>query len=93
MCVYVQPGEGQDPWPAGMEVNMRNGKLICRAYGRKKEGGFALLEYCAGAAVILVVLWAAVNTMGDNISTLLSSIGNWATQRAGEIDSSGSAGN
>ena len=53
----------------------------------KKERGFALLEYCAGAAVILVIVWAALNTLGTNMTDLLDSIGTWATNRAGEIDS------
>lgn len=50
------------------------------------ERGFSLLEYCAGAAVILVTIWGALSLMGDNIETLLNSIGNWATTRAGEIN-------
>ncbi len=54
------------------------------------ERGFSLLEYCAGAAVILVTIWGALTLMGENIEVLLNSIGNWATTRAGEIDGSSS---
>lgn len=54
--------------------------------GTRDERGFSLLEYCAGAAVILVTIWGALSLMGDNIETLLNSIGNWATTRAGEIN-------
>lgn len=57
-----------------------------RRHTNKGERGFSLLEYCAGAAVILVTIWGALTLMGDNIETLLNSIGNWATTRAGEIN-------
>lgn len=70
-----------------MKTKMRLLGLVGR-----KDTGFSLLEYCAGASVILVVVWAALNTMGGSISTLLNSIGTWATQRAGEISASGGGG-
>lgn len=59
---------------------------------RKKESGFSLLEYCAGAAVIMVTIWAALNLMGQNVSGLLGAIGDWATSRATEISGSGGQG-
>jgi hypothetical protein len=49
------------------------------------EKGFSLLEYCAGAAIIAGVVWAATGLMGEGIAELLQSIGNWASTRAGEI--------
>jgi hypothetical protein len=51
----------------------------------RRERGFSLLEYCAGAAVILVTIWGALTVMGNNIEGLLGSIGDWATRRQGEI--------
>ena len=51
----------------------------------RKERGFSLLEYCAGAAVILVTVWGALVLMGQNVQGLLNSIGSWATARQGEI--------
>lgn len=59
---------------------------------KKRESGFSLLEYCAGAAVIMVTIWAALNLMGQNVSGLLGAIGDWATSRASEISGSGSQG-
>ena len=56
------------------------------------ERGFSLLEYCAGAAVIMVTVWAALNAMGTNISNLLGAIGEWATKRQTEIQGAGSQG-
>ncbi len=54
---------------------------------KRNEKGFTLLEYCAGAAVILVLVWTALQTMGGNLSDLLNSIGAWAETRSTEIDS------
>lgn len=62
---------------------------MSRLMRSRKEKGFSLLEYCAGAAVILVTIWGALTIMGGNIDTLLRSIGTWATTRAGEIGGSG----
>jgi Flp pilus assembly pilin Flp len=54
---------------------------------RKDERGFTLLEYCAGAAVIAGIIFAALQAMGTNLSNYLGAIGNWATRRAAEISS------
>ena len=63
----------------------KNQKRLIGIRNAKREGGFALLEYCAGEAVILVVIWGAMQALGDNISTLLGAVGSWATSRATEI--------
>jgi len=60
-------------------------KLICIRKKGGDEAGYTLLEYCAGAAIIAGVLWGALTVMGENLTTLLESIGTWATNRAGEI--------
>ena len=64
---------------------MRKQKLI-GIKGRKEEG-YTLLEYCAGAAVIAGIIFAALQTMGSNLSNYLEAIGSWATRRAAEISS------
>lgn len=51
----------------------------------KREGGFTLLEYCAGAAVIAGVVWVAMNSLGVNLGQFLDRLGQWTTQRTGEI--------
>ena len=53
----------------------------------KKKKGYALLEYCAGAALVAIILWGALQTMGNNLSGLLNSIGSWAATRASEVQS------
>lgn len=56
------------------------------------ERGFTLLEYCAGAAVILLTVWVAMNAMGGSIAGVLDSITAWANQRASEIDAGAGTG-
>ena len=41
--------------------------------------GFTLLEYAAGAAVILTVVMVGLNAMGGNLSTFFTNLGTWAT--------------
>ena len=53
---------------------------------RREQRGYTLLEYCAGAAIIAGILWAALNTLGGNLNTLLEGIGTWATQRANDLN-------
>lgn len=52
---------------------------------RSSERGFTLLEYCAGATIIAVVVWGALSTLGANLADLLTAIGEWASSRATEI--------
>lgn len=57
-------------------------KLI--GYQRRKVGkehGFTLLEYCAGAAVILIIVWVALQALGGSVSGLLKSIADWADRQ------------
>jgi len=49
--------------------------------GTAKERGYTLLEYCAGAAIIAGILWTALNSLGGNLSQLLTAVGNWAQAR------------
>ena len=50
--------------------------------GRRKERGFTLLEYCAGAAVLLIIIWVAMRSMGNQVGGLLEEIGQWSTKQA-----------
>ena len=49
------------------------------------ERGYTLLEYCAGAAIIASVLWLALNSLGGELSNLLTSVGSWARARSTEV--------
>jgi hypothetical protein len=55
---------------------------------RKKcqEAGFTLLEYAAGAAVLMGILYVGVRTMGYGIQDLMGSVGKWANERSTELD-------
>ncbi len=50
------------------------------------ESGFTLLEYCAGAAVIIGVVWVALDTMGGNLGDFLKAVGDWADKRTEQIN-------
>jgi len=47
----------------------------------KRERGYTLLEYCAGAAIIAGILWTALSTLGTDLSNLLGAVGDWANTR------------
>ena len=51
----------------------------------KRQRGYTLLEYCAGAAIIAGILWTALSVLGGNLSGLLQAVGQWAVARTGEI--------
>ncbi len=53
----------------------------------RKRGvkGFALLEYCAGAAIIAGVIWVALANFGESLSGLLGKLSSWAQVRSTEI--------
>jgi Flp pilus assembly pilin Flp len=55
-----------------------------KANQRKQERGYTLLEYCAGAAIIVTVLYTALNGLGDQLSQFLGNIGTWAVSHAPE---------
>ena len=51
----------------------------------RSERGYTLLEYCAGAALIVGVIWVALSALGTNLETLLGDVGTWATNRSTEM--------
>ena len=56
------------------------------------ENGFALLEYCAGAAIIAGVIWVALANFGGSLSGLFNNLSAWAQSRSGDIQNGGSPG-
>ena len=61
-----------------------------RAIGRrriqaKKDRGYTLLEYCAGAAIITGILWGALGFLGSSLDGLLRGLGDWAQARTTEV--------
>lgn len=50
------------------------------------EEGFTLLEYAAGATVILVTLWGLLNgVFAKSFTDLFDAIGDWLKNRATDI--------
>jgi len=88
-CECGTPSEGIDKvCICGGVFSMRarfHGKEEKMKKQNKKQQGYTLLEYCAGAAIIAGILWTALNTMSTNMSTLLTNVGTWATSRANTV--------
>lgn len=63
---------------------MEDRKSYCRK-GRRREGGYTLLEYCAGAAIISGIVWGALGYLGNSLDGLLRGVGDWARARTAEI--------
>ena len=55
--------------------------------GKKSERGFTILEYCAGAVVVMVVLWTAFDALGGNIKEFMEGVGGWLSKKGKEISS------
>jgi hypothetical protein len=47
----------------------------------KRERGYTLLEYCAGAAIIAGILWTALSNLGGDLTGLLNAVGTWSNSR------------
>lgn len=71
---------------------MLNRKRQIRRNSRSNEQGFTLLEYVAGAAIILTLVWAGFQSMGTSLTNALGAIGNWAEERATSITTGGGTG-
>ena len=57
-----------------------------RTAKNKNEKGYTLLEYCAGAAVVVSVLYTALNGMGTKVAGFMDNIGGWASKQAAKIE-------
>lgn len=52
----------------------------------KKQRGFTLLEYCAGAAILAGIVWLALGRFGMSVSGLIDGLSNWMDSRTTEIN-------
>ena len=50
-----------------------------RTAKNKHEKGYTLLEYCAGAAIVVTTLYLALGNLGTQLSGFLGRIGGWAS--------------
>jgi len=53
---------------------------------RNNQKGLTLLEYCAGAAIIGVVVFAVLKAMGGGMQEAGQNIGNWAKNTTAKMD-------
>lgn len=53
---------------------------------RSREGGYSMLEYAAGAAIILAILYGAMTILEGGITNLFQSISDWATSHATDLN-------
>lgn len=51
----------------------------------RKEQGYTLLEYCAGAALIAGIVWVALSTMEQSLADFLNGISSWLGNRTAGI--------
>ena len=59
---------------------------------RENQKGITLLEYTAGAAIIIGLVWGAMSAMGTSLEHVFNSIGVWAQTRADDINKSNGGG-
>lgn len=60
-------------------------RYILKIQNGRTEKGFTLLEYCAGAVVLLTVVYVAMRGMGENLGNFLGAIGDWAGNQGENI--------
>lgn len=51
----------------------------------KKQKGFTLLEYAAGAVVIVTVVYIGLQAMGTGLQTFFTDVGTWASTKGSSI--------
>jgi hypothetical protein len=49
-----------------------------RTAKNKNEKGYTLLEYCAGAVVVVTLVYQGLNGLGGDLKSFLEGIGSWA---------------
>ena len=49
-----------------------------RTEKNKNEKGYTLLVYCAGAVVVVTLVYSGLNTLGEDLKAFLTGIGAWA---------------
>ncbi len=55
---------------------------------KRSKAGYTLLEYSAGAAILMGILYTGLNAMGTGVKNLLNGVGTWATQQQSNLSGS-----
>lgn len=67
-----------------MEIEQKQRSGLIRR--NRKQSGYTLLEYAAGAALLMGVLYVGLRALGGSLEGLLTSIANFAQRRGTELD-------
>jgi hypothetical protein len=67
-----------------METFSNSERLLIKR--KRKESGYTLLEYAAGAALLMGVLYVGLRALGGSLEGLLTSISAFADRRKAELD-------
>ena len=51
----------------------------------KREQGYTLLEYAAGAALIAIIVGLTISAIGTGFNNLGTNIGAWATREGNDL--------
>ena len=54
----------------------------------RKEQGFTLLEYCAGAAVLISIVYGGLTIMGGNLKEFFVGVGTWVGTKTTSLNGS-----
>ncbi len=59
---------------------------------KKDQKGFTLLEYCAGAAVLIGIVVFSMQTLGNGMSSYFQTLNNWLKNQKVQVSADGSGG-
>jgi hypothetical protein len=69
----------------GPKSTTTKSKPVLTGKHHRNQRGYTLLEYAAGATVLLALLYAGLNTMGTGIKDLMGGIGTWAAAQSASL--------
>jgi Flp pilus assembly pilin Flp len=55
---------------------------------KRNESGYTLLEYAAGAAILIGILFTGLNALGGGTKDLLESVGQWVRSQGENLPQS-----
>ena len=67
------------PQDTKLEVVQNQEPELEKTKTSRRERGFTLLEYCAGAAVLIAVVYVGMDAFGQSLSAYFVALGTWLT--------------
>ena len=62
-----------------------NKKIKINKPNNYKQSGYTLLEYSAGAAIIMGILYFSLNALGTGVKDLMQGVGTWASDQKSNL--------